>query len=141
MNNTGKYEDEFPYYSPCGNENNFIRCDDVPIVFTHILESAEKGKEPLEYLSYGHAGDLLTIKFEPQKICMLPTSGRVYHPGPETTGGVGLIKSSLAIQLSQNFTYKDPNNTDEAPIYFTWKRKKYSLTYEILEKLKYIKKL
>lgn len=115
-----------------------MRCDDVPIVFTHIFELNDNEKQPIEYLSYAHAGDLLKMKFEPEKLCMLPTSGRVYHPGPEPTGGVGLIKSSLAIQLSQNFIYKDPNNTEEPPLHFMWRNKKYNLTNEILEKLKNI---
>lgn len=136
FNNTGKYEKEFPFYSPCGREKNFVRCDDVPIVFTHILESRDDENKFTEYLSFAHAGDLLKVKFEPEKICMLPTSGRVYHPGPEATGGVGLLKSSLAIQLSQNFIYKDSTNTEEQPIFFTWRNKKYRLTNEILEKIK-----
>ena len=32
-------------------------------------------------------------------------SGRIYHEGPKKLGGVGLIKSSLAIELSSFFTY------------------------------------
>ncbi|KFM61627.1 hypothetical protein X975_19445, partial [Stegodyphus mimosarum] len=129
MNDTGKYEKQFPYYSPCGREKNFVRCDDVPIVFTHILE-----RDAANYLSYAYAGDLLQVKFEPEKICMLPETGRVYHPGPEATGGVGLIKSSLAIQISQNFIYKD-NKTEDVPLYFIWKDQKYTLTNEVLKKL------
>ena len=26
LNNTGRYESEFPYVSPCGREKNYIRC-------------------------------------------------------------------------------------------------------------------
>lgn len=37
-NDTGRFENEFPYLSPCGRERNYIRCDDLPIVFTHILK-------------------------------------------------------------------------------------------------------
>ena len=36
-NNYGRYAQEFPYVSLCGKERNFVRCDDVPIVFTHFV--------------------------------------------------------------------------------------------------------
>ncbi|XP_054714451.1 UPF0598 protein CG30010-like [Uloborus diversus] len=137
FNDSGRYEKEFPFLSLCGRETNFVRCDDLPIVFTHIFEKNEDN-ETIEYISYAHTGELLKQKFEPEKICMLPESGRVYHPGPESTGGVGLIKSSLAIQLSQHFLYQD-NGTDAAPSHFVWKNRKYELTNEIVEKLKYMK--
>ncbi|GBM73212.1 UPF0598 protein C8orf82 [Araneus ventricosus] len=137
FNNTGKYEKEFPFLSPCGKENNFVRCDDLPIVFTHILET--ENSNDADYLSYGYTGDLLKVKFEPEKLCMLPESGRVYHPGPESTGGIGLIKSSLAIQFSQKFIYRNKDNTDEMPIAFLWKGIEYSLTDETLQKLKFLK--
>lgn len=134
MNNTGKYEKEFPFYSPCGREKNFVRCDDLPIVFTHLIEYKDDENEIIDYLSYAQTGDLLKVKFQPDKICMHPISGRVYHPGPEVTGGVGLVKSYLAIQLSQNFVYKNAN-TEQVPEMFIWKDKKYILHNEILKKL------
>lgn len=137
MNNTGKYEKEFPFYSPCGRERNFVRCDDLPIVFTHLIECKNEENEIIDYLSYAHTGDLLKVKFQPDKICMHPVSGRVYHPGPEVTGGVGLVKSYLAIQLSQNFVYKN-ENTEQVPEMFIWRDKKYSLDNEILKKLENI---
>jgi hypothetical protein len=33
----GRYFPDFPYVSLCGRERNFLRCDDVPIVFTQIF--------------------------------------------------------------------------------------------------------
>ena len=30
---------EFPYVSLCGREMNYVRCDDLPIVFTHFVSS------------------------------------------------------------------------------------------------------
>ncbi|CAL1263418.1 unnamed protein product, partial [Larinioides sclopetarius] len=136
FNNTGKYEKEFPFFSPCGKENNFVRCDDLPVVFTHVLET--ENSNDTYYLSYGYT-DFLKVKFEPEKLCMLPESGRVYHPGPESTGGIGLIKSSLAIQFSQKFIYGNKNNIDEMPISFLWKGIEYPLTDETLQKLKILK--
>ena len=49
-------------------------------------------------LSFGHAGKLLTVPFEPGKLCMEPETGRVYHPGPNMTGGIGLVSDKLNIQ-------------------------------------------
>lgn len=36
---------------------------------------------------------------------MVAKNGRVYHRGPERQGGVGLVASKLAIQLSKNFEF------------------------------------
>lgn len=40
-NETGRYQDDFPYLSICGRERNYIRCDDLPIVYTHVLTAAD----------------------------------------------------------------------------------------------------
>ena len=83
-------------------------------------------------LTYGNAGDKLTVKFEPEAICMLPSSGRVYHPGPSKAGGVGLIKSSLAIELSNRFGY-DNDDVTTPPVTFEWEGKIYNLKNDILK--------
>jgi hypothetical protein len=69
MNNTNRYREDFPYLSLCGRERNFVRCDDQPIVYTHIIPSES---EKNDRLSYGGAGAEMTVEFEPEKICMLP---------------------------------------------------------------------
>ncbi|XP_003744318.1 UPF0598 protein CG30010 [Galendromus occidentalis] len=97
VNDVGFYGDEFPYVSPCGVEMNYIKCDDVPIVFTQL----EK-----DILYHNHAGKLLSVPFEPQSLWMVASNGRVYHKGPQRSGGVGLIASKLAIQLSKNFVFE-----------------------------------
>ena len=102
QNDTGSYEQDFPYFSPCGRERNFVRCDDLPIVFTNFMNTGDKEK-----LSYNWGSELLTVDFEPENVCMLPISGRVYHPASERLGGVRLIKSSLAIELSQYFEFEN----------------------------------
>ena len=48
-------------------------------------------------LSYNHGSRFLTVPFEPEKICMMPASGRIYHPGPKRLGGLGLISDKLGI--------------------------------------------
>ena len=45
-----------------------------------------------------------TVPFQPEKLMMFSESGDVYHHGP--VGGVGLVKSSLALELSPFFIYK-----------------------------------
>lgn len=122
QNKTGRYEEEFPYVSPCGRERNYIRCDDVPIVYTHVIKKDQSEKH---FLTYGYAGDLLVTEFIPQKIYMLPKSGRVYHPTEEKYGGIGLIRSKLAIELSKNFEFA--KGEVSPPTHFTWMGVRYEL--------------
>lgn len=119
LNSTGRYQD-FPFLSLCGRERNFIRCDDVPIVYTNLIV-----KNNETHLSYGYAGDSLSTNFLPEKIYMLPLTGRVYHPADDKYGGVGLIKSKLAIDLSKNFKFV--NGETEAPTHFKWNNENYEL--------------
>jgi hypothetical protein len=114
--------EEFPYLSVCGRERNFIRCDDYPIVFTHVIRGTVNGCA--DRLSYGHAGDLLSVKFEPDRIFMLPETGRVYHPAPENVGAIGLVRSKLAIEFSKWFDF---DSEHKYPTHFTWDGKKYIL--------------
>jgi len=98
LNNTGCYQEEFPYISPCGVEMNYIKCDDVPIVFTQLEN---------DILYHNHAGKLLSVPFEPQTLWMVPRNGRVYHNGPPRAGGVGLVASKLAVKLSKDFIFEN----------------------------------
>ncbi|XP_052714079.1 UPF0598 protein CG30010-like [Crassostrea angulata] len=127
LNESDRYADEFPYLSPCGRERNFIRCDDKPIVYTHLIES-DSGET---LLSFGGAGNAMTTEFLPSRICMLPNTGRVYHPAPAKVGGIGLIKSSLAIELSKYFEFE--NGEDNPPTLFTWKGEKLRLTNDLID--------
>ena len=125
INDTGRYEAEFPYFSPCGRERNYVRCDDLPIVFTHL--SAVDN----EYQMCCCGAPSLTVKFEPTKICMLPETGRVYHPAPSIVCDVGLVKSSIAIELSKHFEFRDSDET-QPPVLFNWQDKKHHLSNEII---------
>jgi len=82
------------------------------------LGSAEKG----QVLSYGYAGDLLTVPFQPECIYVHPDSGRVYHPAPEKVGGVGLVRSQLAIEFSQHFVFEEGR-----PVGFEWEGRQHRL--------------
>lgn len=128
LNNTGRYP-EFPYLSICGKERNFVRCDDYPFVYTHVTKKPSvEGDRQDNYLAYNHAGDLLTLKFEPEKIFMLPQSGRVYHPAPEKVGSIGLVRSKLAIEFSKYFIFE--NGEMQPPTHFKWNNKTYVLDTE-----------
>ncbi|ALC42420.1 CG30010, partial [Drosophila busckii] len=107
-NETNRYP-MFAYISPCGREHNFVRCDDTPIVFTQLHDSNSLG--------YAHGGPDMTVPFLPQKLYMHPQSGRVYHPAWDKVGGIGLVRSKLAIELSQHFEF---TKDDNAPTHIHW---------------------
>ena len=98
-------------------------------MYTHIIET-----EKLDLLSYGGAAERLCVPFEPSKVCMLPETGRIYHPASPHIGGVGLIKSSVAIAISKYFEFE--NGEDNPPTRFRWKDMTYHLTNELLPLLK-----
>lgn len=106
----------------------------MPIVFNAIIQNSN---DKTYYLTYGGAEEKLTFKFEPTEICML-NSGRVYHPSSERTGGIGLIKSSLAIEISPNFVYD--NKKSSFPTHFNWDNSKFKLTHKLYEKYNLINK-
>ena len=120
-NDTGHYQ-HFPYLSPCGRENNYIRCDDVPIVFTNLLPALDHNNSPM--LIYNHSK--LAVDFQPQKLFMA-SNGRLYHPGPERLHGIGLIKSQMAITLSQYFIFDEQGN----PTHFTLKNDDKKINYKL----------
>ena len=133
-NQTNRYQQEFPFVSLCGRERNYIRCDDTPVVFTHVFKD---DKDSSLKFAFGHAGNLLSHSFEPWNICMVPQTGRLYHPAPQSTGGFGLIKSSLAIEMSNYFLYEGPKERApghfESPSHLIWDGVKYELTNLILD--------
>lgn len=134
-NETGRYETEFPYFSPCGREKNYIRCDDTPIVYTHVEHTTD---DQFRFY-YGYTGNELSVLFEPDKVIMLQSSGRVYHPAPERVGSIGLVKSSLAIEFSSLFKFS--NGETNPPTHFRWSGKDYVLVdwYKDLSLLQRIK--
>lgn len=126
-NQSGRYQQDFPFLSLCGRERNYLRCDDQPIVFTHLLSEAG----PEERLSYCGGGAKLTVPFSPESLFMHPVSGRVYHPGPERGGGVGLVRSALAIELSAHFEYIRGQESTGQPSHFLWGGHRHTLTKEL----------
>eukprot|EP01138_Halocafeteria_seosinensis_P010709 gb/GECG01010936.1/.p1 GENE.gb/GECG01010936.1/~~gb/GECG01010936.1/.p1 ORF type:complete len:331 (+),score=45.77 gb/GECG01010936.1/:1-993(+) len=86
---------DYPYYSPCGKEKNYIKVADRPVVFHEIVDG---------HLVYGGA---LTIPFSPYRLYMTDT-GRLYHCAEDTSvGGIGLVKSQIAVGVAQNILLMD----------------------------------
>ena len=130
LNDTGRYYPDFPFLSPCGRERNFIRCDDVPIVFTNVLDS--ESSEPK--LAFNHADRYLKTAFTPERICMT-TTGRVYHPAPEKVGGIGLISDKLSIEWPAEKRFEFENGEHNPPTHFNWSLKRMPLDNELIQKL------
>ena len=130
LNTTSRYNKQFPYISRCGPELNYIYCENRPIVFTDIIENNRKAE-----LVVNNIGPKFTVPFQPEKLCMLPKNGRVYHPGFAKSGGVGILKTSLAIEFSHYFSFRDCSE-DDPPTHFTWKGVEYQLDNELWDILK-----
>ena len=114
--NEEKYAKDFPWISKCGLENNYIRCDDLPIVFTSLLD---KDKNPVTNETYNDAKFLayanfnattininwkLVYPFDREKLHYCENSGRVYHPMKSRYGGVGLVKSQIVVDYFDEFS-------------------------------------
>ncbi|KAI1888804.1 hypothetical protein AGOR_G00172510 [Albula goreensis] len=127
VNTTGRYQEDFPFLSLCGRERNFLRCDDRPLVFTHLLPG-----QP-ELLSFCGGGDKLSTPFRPESLFMHPSSGRVYHPCSERAGSVGLVRSALAFELSPCFQYPPGQGQSGQPTHFLWAGQKHELTNELAQ--------
>lgn len=150
-NSTGRYQDEFPYVSLCGIERNFIRCDDVPIVFTHIVpntsdSSSASSQQPFNLVI---AFSDLLYPFIPEALYMRPESiseakdeedeeggilkhgGRIYHPADERFGGYGLIRSTLAQEIGNFFVLDEKR----LPVAFKWKGEAYKLNNQLAKQL------
>ncbi len=91
-NQTGKHSN-YPYFSPCGLERNYIRCADVPIVFQRIND---------EYLEY--AGTMKQT-FLPDKL-RFSDDGVLYHPA--SIGNYGRIASIAIMALSPDISVFGP---------------------------------
>ncbi|XP_006879468.1 PREDICTED: UPF0598 protein C8orf82 homolog [Elephantulus edwardii] len=124
-NRSGRYEATFPFLSLCGRERNFLRCEDRPVVFTHLLAA---GSDPPR-LSYCGGGKVLSVPFEPERLLPLAANGRLYHPAPERAGGVGLVRSALAFELSTFFEY--PPGAPALPSHIHWGGRRLALTMDL----------
>lgn len=124
-NQSGRYEASFPFLSLCGRERNFLRCEDRPVVFTHLL--APDSAAPR--LSFCGGGEALAVPFEPARLLPLAANGRLYHPAPARAGGVGLVRSALAFELSACFEYG--SGSPAVPSHVHWQGSRIALTMDL----------
>ena len=106
---------------------NYVRCESRPIVFTDLFEQQDNA-----FLTFNGIGDLMTVPFQPNKLCMLPLNGRVYHPASDKVGGVGILKTSLAVRFSSNFVFSNCSSENDPPTHFSWKGEKIQLDNSLL---------
>ena len=66
---------------------------------------------------------------------MVPETGRVYHPGPSLSGGVGLIADKLSILWTQEqrFIFNDGEDESRPPSGFIWDDSEYNLDNSLLD--------
>ena len=66
---------------------------------------------------------------------MVPETGRVYHPGPSLSGGVGLIADKLSILWTQEqrFIFTDGEDESRPPSGFIWDDREYRLDNSLLD--------
>lgn len=103
---------DYPFVSHCGIERNFVRPADAVIVFDAIDLDEKNGNRKLYY------GGTLHQPFDPSCLAISQVSGRLYHEllsvGDkdsthlhQQSGSYGLIKSSLAVALSESIEIND----------------------------------
>ncbi|XP_072186123.1 UPF0598 protein C8orf82 homolog [Excalfactoria chinensis] len=128
-NVSGRYVDSFPFVSLCGPEWNFVSCQDLPIVFNRLLDGPDRA-----LLSYCNGGSRLVVPFQPQALTYWPPNGRVYHPGPEGGGGMGLVTSALVELWGDGFRYGAGDG--ESPTHLVYGGRTYELEHPLLERLR-----
>lgn len=113
-NETSRYA-RFPFVSRCGRERNYIRCDDVPIVYTKLLSSA--GETTIQY---NHGSDRMVVPFQPHQVCMDDSTGRVYMRAPPLFKGaapIALVHTKLAVEMANHFVFDD---SSDCPTHLEW---------------------
>uniref|UniRef100_A0A0K0FHL6 UPF0598 protein (inferred by orthology to a C. elegans protein) n=1 Tax=Strongyloides venezuelensis TaxID=75913 RepID=A0A0K0FHL6_STRVS len=107
LNDVKRYDDEFPYLSVCGNELNFVSCNDKPIVYTKWNEDDDTFQ-----INWSNRQQ----KINPANLFMLE-NGRLYHSS--TFDNYGLVRSSLADKFFPMFLFDDEGQ----PTHIKWKGK------------------
>jgi hypothetical protein len=101
-------EQDYPFVSACGKELNFVRPAAAPIVFHSLLGQAISEERKLAY----GGKSLMQSLDEKHGIAISQSTGRLYHKltsqtlaskdkQRDVTGEYGLIRSSIAVTLSE----------------------------------------
>lgn len=146
-NSTGLHE-EYPLYSPCGKEKNFIKAADTGIVFTELLDAEREaegsgaggsksptrafdddddGLAPLDSPLVLRYAASLSVPFHPSRLRM-SESGRLYHSARGTkVGGYALVHTHLAGRLSEHIDATDDPGSSGSALTFVWEGSEYPL--------------
>lgn len=83
-------EPPWQWLSPCGREQNFVRCADTPVVYTNLEERAD-GVQVLRY------ANSLEQPWRPELLRACEETGRLYHAleSGRLAGGYALMASRL----------------------------------------------
>ncbi|MBM4178433.1 MAG: DUF4505 domain-containing protein [Ignavibacteria bacterium] len=99
---------EFRFVCRCGDEMNYLRPQDTPIVFSNIVG---------QRLMYGHS---LSVHFEPEKLAY-SEDGVLYHAAP--VGNYGRIAPQAAVDIARQiqpwgpfYGYRIPNTGQIVPL-------------------------
>jgi hypothetical protein len=73
LNKTNRFSNEFPFISFCGIERNYVKCDDLPYVITHLDEANDRVfLNQINSLNW-------SLNFNPEKLYYNPINGRLYY--------------------------------------------------------------
>lgn len=73
LNKRDRYLKEFPYVSLCGRERNYLRCEDLPFVITHLDENTDLLH--LNQIMSAH----WAFHFDPHRLYHNPRNERLYY--------------------------------------------------------------
>ncbi|MBE7439628.1 MAG: GNAT family N-acetyltransferase [Spirochaetales bacterium] len=76
---------DYPFVSLCAGEENFVYCEDVPVVYRALREG------------HLHYAGSLCVPFQPDEL-WLSATGQLYHPAP--IGALGRLANRLLTELS-----------------------------------------
>lgn len=99
---------DYPYVARCGDEMNYVRPVDTPIVFTRF-----------DGADLGYAASL-TVRLQPSALAYSP-DGVLYHSAP--VGGLGRLAPNVAVSVAENvvpwgpiFAYNDKATSSLVPL-------------------------
>ena len=142
-NKTKCFEDFFPFVSACQGERNYLRCEDLPFVVTHLDETNDMVQ--LNQMNSAH----WLFHFDPEHLYFNPANGRLYYlfenkeiikpvnnkevNDPKRLKHldhmpcrIGLVKSDLNIYLMNKSTLVKSDN-DKELYRFEYKGRKHQL--------------
>lgn len=111
-NETDRHGLEFPFVSYCGRERNYLKCDDLPYVITHLTASTNMMRVNLIQ------SPEWVFHFDPANLYHNPNTGRLYYELKETSKQVqrmpckiALVKSEISIDLMAKLHKTDDNDS------------------------------